>query len=177
MSQDTLDQGSGQGRDAVDRIIEQWERERPDLDPAAKGITGRVIRLAALFQQAYGEAFAPLGINETDYGVLAPLRRVGPPFELTPTALTRERMITSGGMTAVIDRLERKGLVVRTPNPADRRGTLVRLTEAGRAVIDEAMERHAAVEQRLVAALPPDDRTALTDLLRRLLLALEPASP
>jgi DNA-binding MarR family transcriptional regulator len=133
-----------------------------------------VIRLAGLFQQAYGEAFEPLGITEGEYGVLAALRRAGAPFRLTPTDLARTRMMTSGGMTAAIDRLERKGLVARAPNPADRRGSLVGLTDEGRRVIDEAMTRHVEVEHRLVEALPARDRERLADLLRRLLLGVDP---
>ena len=159
--------------DAVDAIVEQWRRERPDLDPSAKHITGRIIRLGGIFQQAYGEAFESLGINETDYGILAPLRRAGPPYQLTPTELARQRMMTSGGMTAAIDRVERKGLVARAPNPADRRGSLVRLTDEGLRVIDGAMTRHAEVEHELVSALGAQDRDRLTAMLRSLLLAAD----
>ena len=115
--QDTLDGGS----DAVDVIVEQWRRERPDLDPGAKQVTGRIIRLASLFQQSYGDVFEPLGLNDGDYGLLAALRRAGAPFELTPTELARHMMMTSGGMTAAIDRLERKGL--RRPGPQPGRPT------------------------------------------------------
>jgi DNA-binding MarR family transcriptional regulator len=147
--------------------------ERPDLDPSAKGVTGRIVRLAGLFQHAYSEAFTPIGINDGDYGVLAALRRQGEPFELTPTALARQMMMTSGGMTAAIDRVERKGFAARAPNPADRRGSLVRLTDDGRRVVDEAMARHVEVEHRLVAALGPEDREHLADLLRSVLVALE----
>jgi DNA-binding MarR family transcriptional regulator len=161
------------GTDAVDEIIAQWRRERPELDASAKEVAGRIIRLTGLFQQAYGEAFAPLGITEGEYGILAPLRRAGEPFALTPTELARQRMMTSGGMTAAIDRLERKGLVARSPNPADRRGSLVRLTDEGRRVIDDAMARHVDVEHRLVAALSPADRDHLSTLLRTLLLAVD----
>jgi DNA-binding MarR family transcriptional regulator len=159
--------------DAVDVIVEQWQRERPDLDASAKGVTGRIIRLADLFQRAYGSAFEPLGLNESDYGILAPLRRAGAPYELTPTQLARSRMLSSGGTTAAIDRLERKGFVVRTPNPSDRRGSLVRLTEEGLRVIDEAMARHVEVERRLVAGLGAKEREGLASHLRTLLLGLE----
>ena len=170
MSQDAHHQAT---TDAVDAIVEQWRRERPDLDPTAKEITGRIIRLGGLFQQAYRAAFAPLGINDGDYGVLATLRRAGAPFELTPTELARHRMMTSGGMTAAIDRVERKGLAARVPNPADRRGSLVRLTDEGRRVVDDAMARHVDVEHRLVAALSPEDHDRLAALLRALLIDLE----
>ena len=168
MSQDALHQGTREANDdAVDVIVEQWRRERPDLDPSAKEITGRIIRLASRFQQSYADAFEPLGLNEGDYGVLAPLRRAGAPHELTPTELAKHRMMTSGGMTAAIDRLERKGFVARLPNPADRRGSLVRLTDAGREVVDEAMRQHVITEHRLVEALDEQERVELRDLLHK----------
>jgi DNA-binding MarR family transcriptional regulator len=171
MGQDALHRD---GSDGVDAIVEQWRRERPDLDVSAKQVTGRIVRLAGLFQQAYGAAFHDLGITDADYGILAPLRRAGAPYRLTPTELARQKMMTSGGMTAAIDRLERRGLVARTPNPADRRGSLVGLTEEGRAVIEEAMARHVEVEHQLLAGLDAEERDRLVELLRSLVLALEP---
>lgn len=163
--------------DAVDQIIAQWQVERPDLDPSAKHITGRIVRLASLFLQAFEEshvaAVPEIGMNGSDFGVLSPLRRAGEPFELTPTELARHRMITSGGMTAALDRLERRGWIVRVPNPNDRRGSLVRLTDAGRVAIDRAMDLHAETERRLVSALSDDDARELQRILRQLLLATD----
>ena len=174
MSQDALQQAISQsGGDAVDVIVEEWRRERPDLDPGAKEVTGRIVRLASRFQQAYSDTFGPLGLNDGDYGVLAPLRRAGAPHELTPTELARHRMMTSGGMTAALDRLERKGFVTRVPNPSDRRGSLVRLTDEGRDVIDEAMTQHVLTEQRLVAGLDEHEQAQLRVLLRKLLHAVD----
>ena len=170
MCQDALDQGS---EDAVDVIVEQWRRERPDLDPSAKDVSGRIVRLATLLAQAYGQALAPVGIDVGGYGVLAALRRAGAPYELTPTELARHRLMTSGGMTALIDRLERRGLVSRSPNPKDRRGSLIGLTEEGRAVVDQAMELHEQAEHRQIDALDDDERSQLTTLLRKLLLAID----
>jgi DNA-binding MarR family transcriptional regulator len=163
--------------DAVDRIVEQWGRERPDLDTSAKEVTGRIVRLAGLFQQAWGAAFEDLGISDADFGVLAPLRRCGAPFQLTPTELARQKMMTSGGMTAAVDRLERRGLVRRVPNPNDRRGSLVQLTDEGCAVIDAAFDRHTEVEHRMVAGLSAAQRGDLEALLRALLGSLEPGEP
>ncbi len=157
------------GEDAVDRIIEQWRDERPDLDPSAKEITGRVVRLASIFQKRFGEAFSELGLSEGDYGLLVALRRAGDPFELTPTELARARMMTSGGMTALIDRLEQRDLLQRRPNPADRRGSIVGLTSAGRELVDRAMDIHTKVEHDLVADLEGETRNQLTSLLRTLL--------
>jgi len=162
--------------DAVDRIIEQWRRERPDLDPSAKGVTGRITRLRNIISDRYAsDAFAPHGLTGGDYGILAALRRVGAPHELTPTELTRQQMVTSGGMTAMLDRLERKGWIERVPNPNDRRGVLVRLTAEGKAVVDAAMVDHAATEHALVEALTPKEREQLSALLRKLLRSLDPA--
>ena len=173
MRQDALQKATSRKEDAVDAIVEQWRRERPELDPSAKEVTGRIIRLAGLFQQAYTAAFEPLGVNEGDYGVLAALRRAGEPYVLTPTELARHRMMTSGGMTAAIDRLERKGFVGRTPNPNDRRGSLVGLTPTGLEVIDRAMAVHVDVEHELVATLDVKERDRLVALLRSLLLAVD----
>jgi DNA-binding MarR family transcriptional regulator len=105
--------------------------------------------------------------------VLSPLRRAGAPHELTPTELAKQRMMTSGGMTAALDRLERKGFVTRVPNPSDRRGSLVRLTDAGRAVIDEAMQQHVLTEQRLVSGLDTEEQAQLRVLLCKLLHAVD----
>jgi DNA-binding MarR family transcriptional regulator len=157
----------------VDAIVDQWHRERPELDTSAKEITGRIVRLSGLIQQAHAVAFTPLGINDKDYGILVALRRVGAPYELTPTELARQRMMTSGGMTAAIDRVERKGLVARAPNPADRRGSLVRLTDEGLAVVDAAMVHQIESERALVSSLPAEDRDRLVTILRSLLLAVD----
>lgn len=161
--------------DAVDRIIEQWREQRPDLDPSAKAITGRITRLRTLISDALAEqAFAPHGLSGGDYGILAALRRSGAPFELTPTELTRGLMVTSGGMTSMLDRLERQGALERVPNPNDRRGVLVRLTKKGRRQVDAAMESHASAEHEIVSGLTAKEREQLGTLLRKLLLHLEP---
>jgi DNA-binding MarR family transcriptional regulator len=176
MSKDTFGQDNS-GRDAVDGIVDQWARERPELDTSAKRVTGRIVRLAALFHQAFGESSKTVGLENADFGILAPLRRSGVENPLTPTELARRQMMTSGGMTAALDRLERRGLIERVPNPADRRGSLVRLTDEGREAIEAAVDLQADVERRLVEALSPAEVDQLVDLLRRLLLAAEPDGP
>jgi DNA-binding MarR family transcriptional regulator len=171
MEQDTFERAEVE--DAVDAIIDQWRTQRPDLDPSAKHVTGRIVRLGSLFRAAYDDAFEALGIAGVEYGILSALRRAGRPYALTPTGLARNQMMTSGGMTSALDRLERKGLAVRAPNPADRRGTLVALTDAGLEVADEAMRRHSEVEHALIASLTPAQRDGLQSLLRTLLLAVD----
>jgi DNA-binding MarR family transcriptional regulator len=176
MRQDALQQDISP-RDAVDEIIDQWRVERPDLDPSAKHVTGRIVRLSSLFLQEFERnkqrVLGEYDLSENDFGVLSPLRRSGAPFELTPTELARHRMITSGGMTAALDRLERKGMLVRMPNPADRRGSLVRLTELGRRVVDASMVLHAETEHKLTAPLSEQDASDLQRILRKLLIATE----
>ena len=171
MSQDARQQGTS---DAVDVIVDDWSRECPRLDTSAKQVTGRIVRLSALFQQAFAESSAEAGLDGAGFGILAALRRAGADRPVTPTELARRRMMTSGGMTAALDRLERRGLVERVPNPDDRRGSLVRLTEDGRAAIEAAVDRQAEVERRLVEPLTAKEAAQLVVLLRKLLLATDP---
>ena len=159
--------------DAVDEILEQWQRERPDLDVTSTGVFGRISRIAAMVDQSMDRVFQPHGLTGGDFVVLAALRRSGTPYQLTPTALTRSMMVTSGGTTKRLDRLEARGLIRRDPDPADRRGTLVTLTEPGLATIDTVEPEHVQNENRLLATLSPNQRNTLTRLLRELLLALE----
>lgn len=155
--------------DAVDRIIEQWRLVRPDLDPTAKAVTGRLVRAADVATRRFEAAFAPLGIKRGDYGALSALRRSGEPYELSPAQITKHLMVTSGGMSLMLDRLERAGLVRRRPNPDDRRGVLVALTAGGVRLVDEAMTVHAAAEHELVDGLTARERTQLAALLAKFL--------
>ncbi|MEU4427218.1 MarR family transcriptional regulator [Actinoplanes sp. NPDC024001] len=155
--------------DGVDRILGQWARERPDLDTEAMGLFGRIYRLAKLAGDATEKAYAAFGIGRPEFDVLATLRRSGKPFQLSPGALAASMMLSSGGTTARLDRLEKAGLVARSPDPDDRRGVLVRLTDKGFEIADEAVAAGLAEQQRLLAHLPPGKRRQLNDLLRELL--------
>src|SRR3954464_785682 len=123
-------------RDGVDEILEQWRRERPELDPAPIGVVGRISRLARELEQRLEPVYRAHGLEQGWHDVLATLRRSGPPFKLRPTDLTDALMLTSSGTTKRLDRLEQAGLIAREPDPGDRRGTLISLTAAGRARID-----------------------------------------
>jgi DNA-binding MarR family transcriptional regulator len=159
--------------DVVDDILEQWHRERPDLDVTATGILGRISRIAALVDQAMDRVFRPHGLTGADFVLLAALRRSGKPYRLTPTALSRSMMVSSGGTTKRLDRLHARGLIRRDPDPADRRGTQITLTSTGLATIDTVISEHVQNEERLVATLTSDQRNTLARHLRELLLALE----
>ncbi|WP_254615663.1 MarR family winged helix-turn-helix transcriptional regulator [Cupriavidus basilensis] len=169
------DEATQDGGDRVDQILAQWARERPDLDAAPMGIIGRVWRLARHTDRAVESALAPTGLNTWEFDVLATLRRSGPPYALSPGALIDSLMITSGTMTNRIDHLERAGLVRRSPNPDDRRGLLIELTQPGRVRIDHALEVHVANEHRLLERLSAAERKQLASLLRRWLQGFEAA--
>ncbi|MET7426080.1 MarR family transcriptional regulator [Dactylosporangium sp. NPDC005555] len=159
--------------DDVDRIVEQWARERPDLETAAMAAFGRVYRLARIVGERQERVYGALGINRGEFDVLATLRRAGAPFQLSPKSLTASLMLTSGGMTGRLDRLERAGLVARSPDPADRRGLVITLTDAGRTLIDEAVTIGLAAQREIFERLPEPDRGRLAALLRDLLAAAE----
>jgi DNA-binding MarR family transcriptional regulator len=157
----------------VDELVEQWARERPDLDRSSMAVVGRLERLAALLDDAFTPTLARFGITRGDFDVLATLRRSGKPFRLTPTALSRAMMISSGGTTKRVDRLEARGLLRRSPDPNDRRGVVVELTPRGVKLVDDAVEAHVADEQRVLAPLRPAERKTLVRLLDTLLEPLE----
>ena len=160
--------------DGVDRIVEQWGRERPDLDTTAMAVLGRVYRLARLAGDEVERAYAGFGISRAEFDVLATLRRSGEPYQHSPGTLAASMMLSTGGTTARLDRLEKAGLVTRAPDPGDRRGVLVRLTRHGREIIDEAVTAGLARQQSLLAHLSPAARQQLGDLLRDVLSPLEP---
>lgn len=164
---------SEQRPDGVDRILEQWAQVRPDLDTEAMGTFGRVFRIARAAGDAVTAAYARSGITRADFDVLATLRRAGDGATLSPSALSATLMLTSGGMTQRVDRLERAGLVERRPDPADRRALRIALTPEGRTLVDRAVADGLAVEQELLAAVPADRRRRLDTLLRELLAAVE----
>lgn len=155
--------------DEVDVIVEQWRRERPDLDLAAIALLGRMGRLALLLQPAIERVFERHGLSQGEFDVLAALRRSGPPYTLTPSGLSTTLMLSRAGMTSRLDRLEAAGLVSRTMDPADRRSFRVTLTDHGYEVVDDAMTEHTANETELVASLTPEQRANLDDALRVLL--------
>lgn len=159
-------------QDRIDRILAQWNRERPDLDTKAMGLVGRIQRAAATLRPRLDGTHERSGLAGESFDVLASLRRSGRPYQLSPTQLYREMMLTSGAITNRVDRLEEAGLVQRRPDPQDRRGTLVRLTAKGKALIDAATSEHVANEERLLAGLSGREQLQLGELLRKLLLSL-----
>jgi DNA-binding MarR family transcriptional regulator len=155
------------GSDEVDRLIAAWQRERPDLDVEPMQVLSRITRLARHLDRARRKAFSDHELDSWAFDVLAALRRAGEPYELSPGRLIRETLVTSGTMTNRVDRLELLGLVERLPDPGDRRGVRVRLTDRGRHAVDDALGDLLDQERQLLAVLTGPDRRQLGDLLRR----------
>jgi len=159
--------------DHVARIQQAWARERPDLDVAPQGVIGRLHRLAGHLTEELRLVYRRYGLGEGEFDVLATLRRAGEPFERAPGELAAFTMVTTGAMTKRIDRLERDGLVARRVSATDGRGRVVALTEAGRALIDQAFAEHMRNERRLVDQLTPADAARLEAILTTWLAAFE----
>jgi DNA-binding MarR family transcriptional regulator len=171
--EDMLKAMTQQQPDAVDRIAEQWARERPDLDVAPMLVVGRLHRVAEILDQRLRPVFAQADLGNGDFDVLASLRRAGAPYRLTPSELAATTMVTSGAVTKRVDRLVQQGLVERSVSSTDGRGRVVALTAKGREVQEQLHPRHLANEDHLLAALSPAERRTLGDLLSKLLLSLE----
>src|SRR5580704_1520048 len=156
-------------RDEVDDLVAAWRAQRPDLDVEPMQVLSRISRLARYLDIARRGAFADHGLETWEFDVLSALRRQGPPFQLTPGALLRATLVTSGTMTNRIDRLAEAGLVRREPDPRDKRGVLVTLTDQGVARVDAALEDLLEREETLLAVLDGGERQQLADLMRILL--------
>jgi DNA-binding MarR family transcriptional regulator len=167
--------------DEIDRIVAEWKQVRPDLDVSPTHTLQRITRLGILQAASFARVFAPYGVTFGEYLVLAALRRAGPPYRMNPTKLFNSVILSSGAMTNRLDGLEEMGLVERLPDPTDRRGRLVGLTDKGRELVDSAVADHLENEQGLLAALDAGEREQLAGLLRKLLLSepfreLDPAA-
>lgn len=163
--------------DEVDRVVAAWALQRPDLDLAPLTVLSRIGRIARRLDLARRSSFADHGLEQWEFDVLAALRRAGPPFELSPSELLRETLVSSGTMTNRVDRLAERGTVARRPDPHDRRGVLVRLTDEGRVRVDAAFETLLASERALLAGLTGHRRAELAALLRDLTLRVgDPSS-
>ncbi|MFG2876116.1 MarR family winged helix-turn-helix transcriptional regulator [Streptomyces sp. NPDC048337] len=159
-------------QDAVDAIISQWQRARPDLQTAPMEVFGRIYRLSREMGDRMEKTYQRFGIGRGEFDVLAVLRRAGEPYTVSPRELTATLMLTTGGMTGRLDKLERAGLVQRSPDPADRRGLRVTLTPEGLSVIDQAVGTGLEEQAKVFAGMEPERIEQLNELLRELLAAM-----
>ncbi|MEU6867875.1 MarR family transcriptional regulator [Streptomyces sp. NPDC046876] len=159
-------------KDAVDAIVDQWAAVRPDLDTAPMELFGRIYRIAKAMGDAMEKAYARYGISRGEFDVVATLRRSGEPYTLSPRQLSATLMLTTGGMTGRLDKLEKAGLLCRKPDPHDRRGLQVTITDRGLALIDEAVTAGLEVQRAALTGLSQEEVAVLSRLLRKLLAAV-----
>jgi DNA-binding MarR family transcriptional regulator len=163
--------------DSIDTFLRQWRTERPDLDPWPFGILGRTQRIAAKLQTRALTWLEPLGLTWESFSLLAALRRSGPPYELRPTEIYKESLLSSGAITNRIDKVEKEGWVKRYDSPGDRRGVIVRLTPSGKAIADKAIEVHFKQLGAQLSGISKKDRQQVLELLKKVLLILEDEEP
>ncbi len=164
-------------RDEVDDLVAGWRAERPDLDLAPLGVLSRVSRLARHLDLARRTAFAAHGLEAWEFDVLSALRRQGPPYQLSPGALLRATLVTSGTMTNRIDKLAEAGLVSRHQDPLDRRGVIVQITDRGKLAVDAALTDLLGHERQLLSGLDAGQQDTLAALLRVLLTPFDHHAP
>jgi len=158
--------------DRVDTIQAEWRRERPDLDPSPQAVIGRLHRVATALTERLTDGYRAFDLTEGEFDVLAALRRAGAPYERAAGELADHTMITTGGLTKRVDRLEQRGLVQRRAEASDARRRVVALTPAGRDLIDRAFTAHLANEHRLLDELGAADADDLARILTRWLRIL-----
>lgn len=163
-------------RDEVSHLMAQWRHERPDLDVSPLAVMSRIDRLARHLDRERRAAFATVGLEPWEFDVLSTLRRAGANYRLSPGALLRATLVSSGTMTNRIDRLAQRGLVVRERDPADGRGVQVRLTPRGGAIVDAALADLLAAERRVLHRLGSPEREQLARLLSVLLTPFDRAT-
>jgi DNA-binding MarR family transcriptional regulator len=160
-------------RDNVDRMLEVWKHELPDLDLATEGIVERIQKLQRYLDRAMNQTLAEFGLDRGEWHLLGALRRSGPPYRRSPGHLAEDIGLSSGAMTNRLDRLEEAGLVRRLPDPDDRRGLKVELTDAGWQAWQDSTGAQAEKEALVASALSQAEKEALNGLLRRLMLEFE----
>jgi DNA-binding MarR family transcriptional regulator len=157
--------------DAVVEIVDQWRRERPDLDTEPMLVVGRMFRLVGVWDRRLRGPFAEAGLGNGDFDVLAALRRAGKPYALSAGELSRTVLVTTGAITKRVDRLEASGWVTRSVAEDDSRGRRITLTAAGVRLTDKLMEAHLENQRMLIETLDPAERDALAGLLAKLAAA------
>lgn len=161
-------------QDQLDRMLDQWRLARPEIEADGMTLVPRVMRLAHLYDGEMARVSRSFGLKPGWLDVLSALRRTGAPHRMSATELARWVLLSSGGMTNRLDRMEEAGLVRRRPDPADRRGVLVELTPGGRRVIDAAIDAHLALYEELASgALTKAEQATFVELMRKQTLAFE----
>jgi DNA-binding MarR family transcriptional regulator len=164
-------------RDRIDQVVEEWGHERPELDLRSAAVILRLRRLARILEREVNAFLSGYGLGGGAFAILSALRRRGPPFEMSSSALGADALLSPSAMTYRLDRLEARGLVKRVRNPSDRRSYWIRLTDEGKTLTDEVIEAQAENGRRLLRPLDASQQDALGNLMRQLILGLEAPAP
>ncbi|MEZ8856326.1 MarR family winged helix-turn-helix transcriptional regulator [Vibrio atlanticus] len=159
--------------DAIDRVVEQWAKEKPELETEPMAMMGRIMRIAKYMETQVAELHKNYDMKLGEFDVLATLRRSGKPYQLTPSELIGSMMLTSGAMTNRLDKLEAKGLIRREHSKEDRRSVSVQLTKDGLILIDQMMTEHVEMQKKLVKSLSASQKKNTNQLLKAWLSAYE----
>lgn len=152
--------------DAIDRVVEQWAKQKPELDTDPMAMMGRLMRIAKYMETKVADLHKKYDLKLGEFDVLATLRRSGKPYRLTPSELIDTMMLTSGAMTNRLDKLENKGLISREHSKEDRRSVTVQLTQDGLVLIDKLIEEHADVQKSLVKSMTAAQKKQTNQLLK-----------
>lgn len=158
--------------DLIDILVAEWNLERPELNVEAMHVVGRIIKLGKQLEKRASDSLKEVGIFYTDLDVLATLRRSGNPYQLSPKQLMESVLITSGAMTALLNRLTKLELIYRKPDKNDGRIILAALTEKGKNLIDEAIKIRFDEAQSSIDVLSEKEFENLTVLLKKVLISL-----
>jgi len=164
-------------RDAVDHFLAQWHAEVPEVDVTPMGIVGRISRMSRLLEAGIRPTFDAVGLQRSEFDLLATLRRTGPPYRLSAGQLVTAMMVSPAAVTLRADGLIAKGLVAREVDPADRRSVLITLTPAGRRLVRQLLGKHVTRERELLAGLTDREVAQLAGLLRKALVGLGDTAP
>ena len=159
--------------DNVSRAVREVCQAWPGYQASSIEVVLRILRGSRFFYRELVRGLVDYGVSPLESGVLMELRLAGPPYKMTPTRLHNRLLITSGGMTGRIDRLQKRGLVCRSPDPEDRRSILVELTERGLELMEGLSHTHFSIMEQLTEGLTSEERECLAGLLRKLLFDLE----
>lgn len=159
--------------DGVDKVVAQWNSEKPHLDTLPMALLGRMMRLSKHVEAEIAMYHKSVGLTMGEFDVLATLRRSGGDFCLTPSALLASMMLTSGAMTNRLDRLTSKGLISRQHSTEDRRSVSVALTKVGVELIDLAIDKHVSVQQGLLTSLSDEEQKMMNGLFKQWLQQFE----
>lgn len=159
--------------DRIEAGMRRWRQEFPDVDPSGKAVVGRILHLQEVFLIVINNALEPFGLKYPEFAVLATLRVQGHPYRMSPKALLDSLILTSGGLSNLLRKLEKRGLIRRSQDAVDRRGVVVELTTLGRKCVEPAMRVHAQTELSLVRSLKAAERKEAANAMSKLIKATE----